>query len=229
VGSPETGKTLLARAIAARPSEPFFITISVPTLSVDVRSSRRRLAVPTCCEQRKALSLIIFIDEIDPSAVHRVPSSAGHYEREPTPKTTAGGNDGCEGNEGNHRPIEKSGDHRTPTCWTPPPGAACGPGRFRTPVGCAAGVRAREQMLLRFHSWRRVRAADDGSPRLIARGTPGVFFSCPALPISQRAGDCSPACNKRSSAKMDEFRARQGSPDGHLTALQVNDRGAISA
>ena len=100
VGSPGTGKTLLARAIAGEAKVPFF-TISgsdFVEMFVGVGASRVR----DMFEQAKRQSpCIVFIDEIDAVGRHRGAGlGGGHDEREQTLNQLLVEMDGFEANEG---------------------------------------------------------------------------------------------------------------------------------
>ncbi|MFK7852787.1 MAG: ATP-dependent zinc metalloprotease FtsH [Granulosicoccus sp.] len=165
VGSPGTGKTLLAKAIAGEAKVPFF-TISgsdFVEMFVGVGASRVR----DMFEQAKKHSpCIIFIDEIDAVGRHRGAGlGGGHDEREQTLNQLLVEMDGFEGNEG---VIVIAATNR-PDVLDP---ALLRPGRFdRQVVVPLPDVRGREQ-ILRVHM-AKVPLADDVRPELIARGTPG--------------------------------------------------------
>lgn len=165
VGSPGTGKTLLAKAIAGEAKVPFF-TISgsdFVEMFVGVGASRVR----DMFEQAKKHSpCIIFIDEIDAVGRHRGAGlGGGHDEREQTLNQLLVEMDGFEGNEG---VIIIAATNR-PDVLDP---ALLRPGRFdRQVVVPLPDVRGREQ-ILRVHM-AKVPLADDVRPELIARGTPG--------------------------------------------------------
>ena len=165
VGSPGTGKTLLAKAIAGEAKVPFF-TISgsdFVEMFVGVGASRVR----DMFEQAKKHSpCIIFIDEIDAVGRHRGAGlGGGHDEREQTLNQLLVEMDGFEGNEG---VIVIAATNR-PDVLDP---ALLRPGRFdRQVVVPLPDVRGREQ-ILRVHM-SKVPIADDVRPEYIARGTPG--------------------------------------------------------
>ncbi|MBX2823797.1 MAG: ATP-dependent zinc metalloprotease FtsH [Gammaproteobacteria bacterium] len=165
VGSPGTGKTLLAKAIAGEAKVPFF-TISgsdFVEMFVGVGASRVR----DMFEQAKKHSpCIIFIDEIDAVGRHRGAGlGGGHDEREQTLNQLLVEMDGFEGNEG---VIVIAATNR-PDVLDP---ALLRPGRFdRQVVVPLPDVRGREQ-ILRVHM-SKVPIAEDVKPDLIARGTPG--------------------------------------------------------
>jgi len=165
VGSPGTGKTLLAKAIAGEAKVPFF-TISgsdFVEMFVGVGASRVRDMFD---QAKKHSPCIIFIDEIDAVGRHRGAGlGGGHDEREQTLNQLLVEMDGFEGNEG---VIVIAATNR-PDVLDP---ALLRPGRFdRQVVVPLPDVRGREQ-ILRVHM-AKVPIADDVRPDLIARGTPG--------------------------------------------------------
>jgi cell division protease FtsH len=165
VGSPGTGKTLLARAIAGEAKVPFF-TISgsdFVEMFVGVGASRVRDMFE---QAKKHAPCIIFIDEIDAVGRHRGAGlGGGHDEREQTLNQLLVEMDGFEGNEG---VIVIAATNR-PDVLDP---ALLRPGRFdRQVVVALPDVRGREQ-ILRVHM-RKVPLAEDVKPGVIARGTPG--------------------------------------------------------
>jgi len=165
VGSPGTGKTLLAKAIAGEARVPFF-TISgsdFVEMFVGVGASRVRDMFE---QAKKHAPCIIFIDEIDAVGRHRGAGlGGGHDEREQTLNQLLVEMDGFEGSEG---VIVIAATNR-PDVLDP---ALMRPGRFdRQVVVPLPDVRGREQ-ILKVHM-RKVPAADDVKASLIARGTPG--------------------------------------------------------
>jgi len=165
VGSPGTGKTLLARAIAGEAKVPFF-TISgsdFVEMFVGVGASRVRDMFE---QAKKHAPCIIFIDEIDAVGRHRGAGlGGGHDEREQTLNQLLVEMDGFEGNEG---VIVIAATNR-PDVLDP---ALLRPGRFdRQVVVPLPDVRGREQ-ILKVHM-RKVPASTNVKPSLIARGTPG--------------------------------------------------------
>ena len=165
VGSPGTGKTLLARAIAGEAKVPFF-TISgsdFVEMFVGVGASRVRDMFE---QAKKHAPCIIFIDEIDAVGRHRGAGlGGGHDEREQTLNQLLVEMDGFEGNEG---VIVIAATNR-PDVLDP---ALLRPGRFdRQVVVPLPDIRGREQ-ILKVHM-RRVPLDKDVVPSIIARGTPG--------------------------------------------------------
>lgn len=165
IGSPGTGKTLLAKAIAGEAKVPFF-TISgsdFVEMFVGVGASRVR----DMFEQAKKHSpCIIFIDEIDAVGRHRGAGlGGGHDEREQTLNQLLVEMDGFEGNEG---VIVIAATNR-PDVLDP---ALLRPGRFdRQVVVPLPDVRGRAH-ILKVHM-RKVPCADNVDSMVIARGTPG--------------------------------------------------------
>lgn len=165
VGSPGTGKTLLARAIAGEAKVPFF-TISgsdFVELFVGVGASRVR----DMFEQAKKRSpCIIFIDEIDAVGRHRGAGlGGGHDEREQTLNQLLVEMDGFEGSEG---VIVIAATNR-PDVLDP---ALLRPGRFdRQVIVPLPDIRGRSQ-ILKVHMGK-VPTAKDVDTEIIARGTPG--------------------------------------------------------
>ena len=165
VGSPGTGKTLLARAVAGEAKVPFF-TISgsdFVEMFVGVGASRVRDMFE---QAKKQAPCIIFIDEIDAVGRHRGAGlGGGHDEREQTLNQLLVEMDGFEGSEG---VIVIAATNR-PDVLDP---ALLRPGRFdRQVVVPLPDIRGREQ-ILQVHL-RKVPVEADVSVMPIARGTPG--------------------------------------------------------
>ncbi len=165
VGPPGTGKTLLAKAIAGEAKVPFF-SISgsdFVEMFVGVGASRVRDMFE---QAKKHAPCIIFIDEIDAVGRHRGAGlGGGHDEREQTLNQLLVEMDGFEGGEG---VIVVAATNR-PDVLDP---ALLRPGRFdRQVVVGLPDVKGREQ-ILKVHM-RKVPAATDVEPMVVARGTPG--------------------------------------------------------
>ncbi len=195
VGSPGTGKTLLARAIAGEAKVPFF-TISgsdFVEMFVGVGASRVRDMFE---QAKKHAPCIIFIDEIDAVGRHRGAGlGGGHDEREQTLNQLLVEMDGFEGNEG----IIVIAATNRPDVLDP---ALLRPGRFdRQVVVPLPDVRGREQ-ILRVHM-RKVPLSDDVKPAYIARGTPG-FSGADLANLVNEAALFAARANKR-IVGMDEF------------------------
>jgi len=164
-GSPGTGKTLLARAIAGEAKVPFF-SISgsdFVEMFVGVGASRVR---DMFVQAKKTAPCIIFIDEIDAVGRQRGAGlGGGHDEREQTLNQLLVEMDGFEGNEG---VIVIAATNR-PDVLDP---ALLRPGRFDRQVHVPLpDIRGREQ-ILKVHM-RKVPLSDDVDASILARGSPG--------------------------------------------------------
>ena len=195
VGSPGTGKTLLARAIAGEAKVPFF-TISgsdFVEMFVGVGASRVRDMFE---QAKKHAPCIIFIDEIDAVGRHRGAGlGGGHDEREQTLNQLLVEMDGFEGSEG----IIVIAATNRPDVLDP---ALLRPGRFdRQVVVPLPDVRGREQ-ILRVHM-RKVPLGEDVKPAYIARGTPG-FSGADLANLVNEAALFAARANKR-TVSMDEL------------------------
>jgi cell division protease FtsH len=195
VGSPGTGKTLLARAIAGEAKVPFF-TISgsdFVEMFVGVGASRVRDMFD---QAKKHAPCIIFIDEIDAVGRHRGAGlGGGHDEREQTLNQLLVEMDGFEGNEG---VIVIAATNR-PDVLDP---ALLRPGRFdRQVVVPLPDVRGREQ-ILKVHM-RKVPVDANVRPQIIARGTPG-FSGADLANLVNEAALLAARANKR-TVTMEEF------------------------
>ncbi len=165
VGSPGTGKTLLARAIAGEAGVPFF-SISgsdFVEMFVGVGASRVR---DLFHQGKKHAPCIIFIDEIDAVGRQRGAGlGGGHDEREQTLNQLLVEMDGFEANEG---VILISATNR-PDVLDP---ALLRPGRFdRQVVVPVPDVRGREA-ILKVHLKKKP-VAENVDISVLARGTPG--------------------------------------------------------
>ena len=195
VGSPGTGKTLLARAIAGEAGVPFF-TISgsdFVEMFVGVGASRVRDMFE---QAKKNAPCIVFIDEIDAVGRHR-----GHGlgnsndEREQTLNQLLVEMDGFEANEG----IIIIAATNRPDVLDP---ALLRPGRFdRQVVVPIPDIEGREK-ILSVHL-KKVPLAPDVNPRTIARGTPG-FTGADLANLVNEAALLAARRNKRLVA-MQEF------------------------
>ena len=195
VGSPGTGKTLLARAIAGEAKVPFF-TISgsdFVEMFVGVGASRVRDMFE---QAKKHAPCIIFIDEIDAVGRHRGAGlGGGHDEREQTLNQLLVEMDGFEGNEG---VIVIAATNR-PDVLDP---ALLRPGRLdRQVVVPLPDVRGREQ-ILKVHM-KKIPLGDDVRPSVIARGTPGFSGADLANLVNEAALFAARA--SRRVVRMDEF------------------------
>ena len=166
VGSPGTGKTLLARAIAGEAKVPFF-TISgsdFVEMFVGVGAARVRDMFENA---KKHSPCIIFIDEIDAVGRQRGAGvGGGNDEREQTLNQMLVEMDGFEANQG---VIVIAATNR-PDVLDP---ALLRPGRFdRQVIVPLPDIRGREQ-ILKVHM-RKVPIAPNTEAGILARGTPGM-------------------------------------------------------
>ena len=194
-GSPGTGKTLLAKAIAGEAKVPFF-TISgsdFVEMFVGVGASRVR----DMFEQAKKNSpCIIFIDEIDAVGRQRGAGlGGGHDEREQTLNQLLVEMDGFEGHEG----IIVIAATNRPDVLDP---ALLRPGRFDRQVHVPLpDIRGREA-ILKVHM-RKVPMDKDVDPAIIARGTPG-FSGADLANLVNEAALFAARANRRKVA-MEQF------------------------
>ena len=195
IGSPGTGKTLLARAISGEAKVPFF-TISgsdFVEMFVGVGASRVR----DMFEQAKKQSpCIIFIDEIDAVGRYRGAGlGGGHDEREQTLNQLLVEMDGFEDNAG---VIVIAATNR-PDVLDP---ALLRPGRFdRSVIVPLPDIRGRLQ-ILKVHM-RKVSSGEDVDANVIARGTPGFSGADLANLINEAA--LFAARSNQNSVSMEQF------------------------
>jgi cell division protease FtsH len=165
VGSPGTGKTLLARAIAGEAGVPFF-TISgsdFVEMFVGVGASRVRDMFE---QAKKSAPCIVFIDEIDAVGRSRGAGLGNQNdEREQTLNQLLVEMDGFEANEG----IIIVAATNRPDVLDP---ALLRPGRFDRQVQVPRPDIEGRVKILQVHM-KKVPVAPDVDSRVIARGTPG--------------------------------------------------------
>jgi cell division protease FtsH len=195
VGSPGTGKTLLAKAIAGEAKVPFF-NISgsdFVEMFVGVGASRVRDMFENA---KKHAPCIIFIDEIDAVGRHRGAGvGGGHDEREQTLNQLLVEMDGFEGTEG----IIVIAATNRPDVLDP---ALLRPGRFdRQVVVPLPDIRGREH-ILKVHI-RKMPTSKDVKPSIIARGTPG-FSGADLANLANEASLFAAKANK-TQVDMDDF------------------------
>jgi cell division protease FtsH len=168
-GSPGTGKTLLARAVAGEAGVPFFqmSASEFVEMIVGVGASRVR---DLFAQAKQAAPAIIFIDELD--AVGRSRSaggpniSGGHDEREQTLNQILTEMDGFDPRTG----VIVLGATNRPEILDP---ALLRPGRFDRRVAVQPPDRAGREAILKVHT-RSVPLADEIDLGALASATPGM-------------------------------------------------------
>ena len=165
VGSPGTGKTLLAKAIAGEAMVPFFIISGSDFVEmfVGVGASRVR---DLFAQAKKNSPCIVFVDELDAVGRHRGAGlGGGHDEREQTLNQLLVEMDGFESSEG----IIVMAATNRPDVLDP---ALLRPGRFdRQVVVPRPDVKGREE-ILKVHT-RNTPLDKDVDLKIVARSTPG--------------------------------------------------------
>ncbi|MCL2644791.1 MAG: ATP-dependent zinc metalloprotease FtsH, partial [Betaproteobacteria bacterium] len=195
VGSPGTGKTLLAKAIAGEAKVPFFSISGSDFVEMFVGVGAAR--VRDMFEQaKKHAPCIVFIDEIDAVGRQRGAGlGGGNDEREQTLNQLLVEMDGFEGQTG---VIVIAATNR-PDVLDP---ALLRPGRFdRQVVVNLPDIRGREQ-ILKVHM-RKVPIAPDVDAQVLARGTPG-FAGADLANLVNEAALFAARANKR-LVDMDDF------------------------
>ncbi len=195
VGSPGTGKTLLARAIAGEAKVPFFSISGSDFVEMFVGVGAAR--VRDMFEQaKKHAPCIVFIDEIDAVGRQRGAGlGGGNDEREQTLNQLLVEMDGFEATTG---VIVIAATNR-PDVLDP---ALLRPGRFdRQVVVPLPDIRGREE-ILKVHM-RKVPLAPDVKPDIIARGCPG-FSGADLANLVNEAALFAARQNKR-LVDMDDF------------------------
>ncbi|HEY0665015.1 MAG TPA: ATP-dependent zinc metalloprotease FtsH [Gallionella sp.] len=197
VGSPGTGKTLLAKAIAGEAKVPFFSISGSDFVEMFVGVGAAR--VRDMFEQaKKHAPCIVFIDEIDAVGRQRGAGlGGGNDEREQTLNALLVEMDGFEGSSG---VIVIAATNR-PDVLDP---ALLRPGRFdRQVVVPLPDIRGREQILV-VHM-RKVPVAADVKADILARGTPGMSGADLANLVNEAA--LFAARRNKRFVEMDDFEA----------------------
>ncbi|MBM3579345.1 MAG: ATP-dependent metallopeptidase FtsH/Yme1/Tma family protein [Alphaproteobacteria bacterium] len=165
IGSPGTGKTLLARAIAGEAGVPFF-SISgsdFVEMFVGVGASRVRDMFE---QAKKSAPCIVFIDEIDAVGRHRGSGiGGGNDEREQTLNQMLVEMDGFSDNEG---VVIIAATNRPDVLDR----ALLRPGRFDRQVTVPNPDIVGREQILTVHM-KKIAAAADVDLKILARGTPG--------------------------------------------------------
>ncbi len=197
VGSPGTGKTLLAKAIAGEAKVPFFSISGSDFVEMFVGVGAAR--VRDMFEQaKKNAPCIIFIDEIDAVGRQRGAGlGGGNDEREQTLNALLVEMDGFEGASG---VIVIAATNRPDVLDS----ALLRPGRFdRQVVVPLPDIRGREQILM-VHM-RKVPCAPDVNANVLARGTPGMSGADLANLVNEAA--LFAARRGKRFVEMDDFEA----------------------
>ncbi len=195
VGSPGSGKTLLARAIAGEAGVPFFSISGSDFVEMFVGVGAARVR-DLFLQAKKNAPCIIFIDEIDAVGRHRGAGlGGGHDEREQTLNQLLVEMDGFESNEG----VILIAATNRPDVLDP---ALLRPGRFdRQVVVPIPDVKGREA-ILRVHT-RRVPLDPSVDLSILARSTPG--FSGADLENLVNEAALLAARVNRESVSMEDF------------------------
>ena len=165
VGSPGTGKTLLAKAVAGEAGVPFFSISGSDFVEMFVGVGAARIR--DLFEQgKKNAPCIIFMDEIDAVGRHRGAGlGGGHDEREQTLNALLVEMDGFDSNEG----VILIAATNRPDVLDP---ALLRPGRFdRQVVVPRPDLNGRLQ-ILKVHA-EKIQMGEDVDLEVIAKGTPG--------------------------------------------------------
>lgn len=218
VGSPGTGKTLLARAVAGEAGVPFFSMSGSDFVEmfVGVGASRVRDLFD---QGKKNAPCIIFIDEIDAVGRHRGAGlGGGHDEREQTLNQLLVEMDGFESNDG----VILIAATNRPDVLDP---ALLRPGRFdRQIVVDMPDLNGREA-ILKVHM-KKIRMSEDVSARKIAAGTPGLAGADLENLVNEAA--LLAARKNHDSVEMDDFHeAREKvmlGPERRSMILDDNDK-----
>lgn len=178
-GSPGTGKTMLARAVAGEAGVPFFSASGSEFVEmfVGVGASRVRDLFD---QGKKNAPCLLFIDELDAVGRHRFAGiGGGHDEREQTLNQILVEMDGFESREG----VILIASTNRPDVLDP---ALLRPGRFdRHVMVPAPDLKGREE-ILRVHA-QKVKTGPDVDWSIVARRTPGFVGADLANVVNESA------------------------------------------
>jgi cell division protease FtsH len=199
IGSPGTGKTLLARAIAGEAGVPFFSISGSDFVEMFVGVGAARVR-DLFIQGKKNAPCIIFIDEIDAVGRHRGAGlGGGHDEREQTLNQLLVEMDGFESNDG---VILVAATNR-PDVLDP---ALLRPGRFdRRIVVPLPDIRGREG-ILKVHT-KKTPISGEVDLKVIARGTPG-FCGADLANLVNEAALLAASSNKDNISMVDFEQAK---------------------
>ena len=195
IGSPGTGKTLLAKAIAGEAGVPFYSISGSDFVEMFVGVGAARVR-DLFAQGKKNAPCIIFVDEIDAVGRHRGAGlGGGHDEREQTLNQLLVEMDGFESNNG----VILIAATNRPDVLDP---ALLRPGRFdRRIVVPLPDIRGREG-ILKVHT-KDTPVADDVDLKILARGTPGFSGADLANLVNEAA--LLAAREEKATLDMDHF------------------------
>ncbi len=195
VGSPGTGKTLLAKAVAGEAGVPFFSMSGSDFVEMFVGVGAARVRDLFSQAQQKA-PCIIFIDELDALGKARgVATVGGHDEREQTLNQLLAEMDGFDPKKG----VVMMGATNRPEILDP---ALLRPGRFdRHILVDRPDIKGREE-ILRVHT-KKVKLGKQVDLKTIAARTPGMVGADLANVVNEAA--LLAARKNKNSVERDDF------------------------
>ena len=218
VGSPGTGKTLLAKAIAGEAKVPFFSISGSDFVEMFVGVGAAR--VRDMFEQaKKNAPCIVFIDEIDAVGRQRGAGlGGGNDEREQTLNQLLVEMDGFEGN------ARRDRHRRDQPARRARPGAAA-PGPLRPPGRtCRCPTSAAASRSCNVHMRKVPIGAGRQAPTSSRAARPAS--PAPTSPTSSTRRRCSPRARNKRLVDMDDFETRQGQDHhGRRAPLDGHARG----